>query len=56
MIERVESDCSMRSRARSIAFTSAEKMEDLFGRRHFFTLVPYTAAAATELPSLDPSV
>jgi len=51
MIKRLESDCSARSRARSIAFTSAEKIDDLSGRRHFLILVPYTAAAATESPS-----
>ena len=56
MMKQEESDCSTKSRARSIAFTSAEKIEDLFGRQHFLTLVPYTAAAATELSSLDPSV
>ena len=35
VMKQVESECSTRSKARSIAFASVKKIEDLFGRALF---------------------
>ena len=56
MIKSVFLDCSIWSKAKSIALIPAEKIEALFGNRHLYVSDGVTQADPAVSSSFDPSV
>ena len=56
MIKSEPRDCSIWSKAKSIALISAEKIEALSGNRHLYVSDGVTQADQAVSPSLEPSV